>query len=105
MELIYQVRADSCAGCGACLLTCPEHALQPGPPRTGGGRPPLVLAGRCSGCGECAEICPVDAIDAIDAVNAADTVMPVQPAVVVVPPVVVPPVVVPPVAVQSVAAA
>ncbi len=91
MELIYQVRADSCAGCGACLLTCPEHALQPGPPRTGGGRPPLVLAGRCNGCGECAEICPVDAIDAV---NAADTVMPVQPAVVVVPPV----------AVQSVAA-
>ncbi len=79
MELIYQVRVDSCAGCGACLLTCPEHALRPGSPRTGGGRPPVIISGRCSGCGECAEICPVDAIDAA---NAADTVMPVQPAVV-----------------------
>ena len=51
----------ACLGCGACLLTCPEHAIRPVHDR--GGRPPLaVLPGRCTGCGECAEICPADAI-------------------------------------------
>lgn len=46
----------ACQGCGACLLTCPEHAIRPVP---GGLR---VLALRCTGCGECVEICPVDAV-------------------------------------------
>ncbi len=51
----------ACQGCGACLLTCPEHAIRPVHDR--GDRPPLaVLPGRCTGCGECAEICPADAI-------------------------------------------
>jgi Pyruvate/2-oxoacid:ferredoxin oxidoreductase delta subunit len=45
-----------CQGCGACLLTCPEHAILPVP---GGLR---VRADRCSGCLECLEICPVGAI-------------------------------------------
>ena len=48
----------ACQGCGACLLTCPEHAIRPAPGR------PIVLAERCTGCGECIEICPVDAISA-----------------------------------------
>jgi Pyruvate/2-oxoacid:ferredoxin oxidoreductase delta subunit len=43
-----------CAGCGACLLTCPEHAIRPA---QGG----LVVLDTCTGCGECAEVCPVDA--------------------------------------------
>ncbi len=50
------VTIGACQGCGACLLTCPEHAIRPA------GGTLVVLAQRCSGCGECIEICPVDAI-------------------------------------------
>ncbi|HZG06014.1 MAG TPA: 4Fe-4S binding protein [Streptomyces sp.] len=46
-----------CAGCGACLLTCPVHAIRP----LGGAL--LVRAGLCTGCLECVEVCPVDAIE------------------------------------------
>ena len=45
-----------CTGCGACLATCPERALQRAPRR------PLVVAERCTGCLACVEVCPVDAI-------------------------------------------
>lgn len=48
--------STACTACGACLLTCPEHALRPAPRR------PVVVASRCTSCGECVEICPVDAI-------------------------------------------
>jgi Pyruvate/2-oxoacid:ferredoxin oxidoreductase delta subunit len=48
----------ACQGCGACLLTCPEHAIRP---RPGGSL--LVLDAACTGCGECQEVCPVDAIE------------------------------------------
>ncbi len=50
----YLVSSD-CTACGACLLTCPEHALVAGIPLQ-------VRADRCSDCGECIEVCPVDAI-------------------------------------------
>jgi ferredoxin len=50
------VAIGACQGCGACLLTCPEHAIRPD------GGTLRVLADRCTGCGECIEICPVDAI-------------------------------------------
>jgi len=52
------VLIDGCQGCGACLLTCQEHAILPGRLR------PVVLPQRCTDCGECLEICPVDAIRA-----------------------------------------
>lgn len=48
--------SDACTACGACLLTCPEHALRPAP------RKPVVVAPRCTSCGECVEVCPADAI-------------------------------------------
>jgi electron transport complex protein RnfB len=48
----------ACVGCGACLRTCPEHAIRPTAP---GSPAPLLVLGFCSGCGECAEICPADA--------------------------------------------
>ncbi|WP_349263764.1 indolepyruvate ferredoxin oxidoreductase subunit alpha [Actinocrinis sp.] len=47
----------ACQGCGACLLTCPAHAIRPR-----GGRL-AVRADLCTGCGECIEVCPVDAIE------------------------------------------
>ncbi len=48
--------SSACTACGACLRTCPEHALRPAPQR------PVVVAERCTSCGECVEICPTDAI-------------------------------------------
>ena len=50
------VTIAGCQGCGACLLTCPEHAILPVPSGL------RVRADRCTGCLECLEICPVDAI-------------------------------------------
>ena len=55
MDLIV---TDRCQGCGACLLTCPGHAIRPH------GRPLLVVQELCTGCLECIEICPADAIEA-----------------------------------------
>ena len=49
-----------CRGCGACLLTCPEHAIRPGT-----SRPLVVLGDLCTECGECVEICPADAIEVL----------------------------------------
>jgi len=46
---------DSCTACGACLLTCPEHAIVVGLPL-------VVRADRCTSCGECVEVCPADAV-------------------------------------------
>jgi len=51
------VVTQRCQGCGACLLTCPVHAIRPVKGTL------LVRADLCTGCGECVEICPVDAID------------------------------------------
>ncbi len=45
-----------CQGCGACLLTCPEHAIRPR------GGELSVRAELCTRCGECVEVCPVDAV-------------------------------------------
>ena len=49
-----------CRGCGACLLTCPEHAIRPG-----AGVALVVLGDVCTECGECVEICPADAIEVV----------------------------------------
>ncbi|WP_370092463.1 DUF362 domain-containing protein [Streptacidiphilus sp. MAP12-20] len=55
--------SDRCQGCGACLLTCPTHAIRPH------GNPLLVLADLCTGCLECLDVCPVDAIDVLDSID------------------------------------
>jgi len=51
------VTAD-CRGCGACLLTCPEHAIRPGATVL-----LAVLGELCTDCGECVDVCPADAIE------------------------------------------
>ena len=50
---------DVCAGCGACIKTCPEKAIQPAPGEHHS--PLIVLEDRCTACAECAEVCPVSA--------------------------------------------
>lgn len=58
MRSIFAV-TDACAGCGACIKTCPEKAIRPA--QGGQDSPLVVLEDRCSGCAECAEVCPVSA--------------------------------------------
>ena len=58
MKSVFAV-TDACAGCGACIRTCPERAIRPAP--TGRPSPLVVLEDRCTGCAECAEVCPVAA--------------------------------------------
>lgn len=50
---------DDCAGCGACLLTCPERAIHPAP--EGHHVPLVILEDLCTACAGCAEVCPVAA--------------------------------------------
>ena len=54
--MIPVITTDS-RGSGACLLTCPEHAIRPH------GEPLAVLGELCTECGECVEVCPADAIE------------------------------------------
>ena len=49
------VFTSDCTACGACLLTCPEHAIVVGLPLH-------VRDDRCTSCGECVEVCPADAV-------------------------------------------
>lgn len=58
MKSVFAV-TDACAGCGACIRTCPEKAIRPAPP--GQPSPLVVLEDSCTGCAECAEVCPVAA--------------------------------------------
>jgi precorrin-8X/cobalt-precorrin-8 methylmutase len=51
----------ACTACGACLATCPEHALSPARHR------PAIDNDRCTDCLACLEVCPVDAIHPIEA--------------------------------------
>ncbi|HLN18073.1 MAG TPA: 4Fe-4S binding protein [Acidimicrobiales bacterium] len=48
--------SDACTACGACLVTCPTHALRPAPRR------PAVVDDRCTGCLACVEVCPRAAV-------------------------------------------
>ena len=58
MRRVFAV-TDLCAGCGACINTCPEKAIRPAP--RGYSSPLIVLEYIGTGCAECAEVCPVAA--------------------------------------------
>jgi ferredoxin len=51
---------NACAGCGACIKTCPQKAIRPAQ-KSGSPSPLIVLEDRCTACAECAEVCPVSA--------------------------------------------
>ena len=53
------VVTDACAGCGACIKTCPEKAIRPAP--RDHSSPLVILEDLCTACAECAEVCPVSA--------------------------------------------
>lgn len=55
---------QACTACGACLLTCPEHAIVVGLPLA-------VRDDRCTSCGQCLEVCPADAIVDLNATHRA----------------------------------
>lgn len=57
-ELIA-VDLEMCMHCGACVGTCPSHALT---------LHDLSIAadGNCTGCGTCIRVCPVGAIEKCD---------------------------------------
>lgn len=46
-----------CSGCGACVPTCPEHAISLVDISDQGIRP-VVDSANCSKCGECVKVCP-----------------------------------------------
>jgi ferredoxin len=58
MKKVFAV-TNTCAGCGACIKTCPEKAILPAPKAYLS--PLMVLEDRCTACAECAEVCPVSA--------------------------------------------
>jgi pyruvate formate lyase activating enzyme len=57
-ELVW-VR-ERCLGCGLCLTTCPQGALQ-----TAADGARVIIRQRCNGCGQCAEACPGDALNLV----------------------------------------
>ncbi len=70
MSLRIFAVTDACAGCGACIKTCPEKAIQPAP--KGYPSPLIVLEDLCSGCAECADFLGPAADISVGSVGSAD---------------------------------
>ncbi len=54
--VVYEILADKCNGCGACLRTCPAGAI------VGEKKKPHSITDRCIKCGSCFQKCKFDAI-------------------------------------------
>ncbi len=52
------IKAESCMGCGICVMECPVDAIhQPHP-----GEPAVIDEVSCIRCGRCHEVCPKNAV-------------------------------------------
>ncbi|MGC9024727.1 MAG: 4Fe-4S binding protein, partial [Chloroflexia bacterium] len=56
---MVHVREERCSGCGVCLESCPQEAIQLREGRA------WVDATRCNGCGACVEVCPNGPIEPV----------------------------------------
>ncbi|MGA8042644.1 MAG: NAD(P)-binding domain-containing protein [Terracidiphilus sp.] len=69
-----QIHTDSCIGCGACVLACPEGDVL----GLIEGKATIINGHKCIGHGLCAEECPVGAITMVMAKPSAGADMPVM---------------------------
>ncbi|CAL6020625.1 4Fe-4S_dicluster domain-containing protein [Hexamita inflata] len=53
-----KIDQEACIGCGACLSSCPQEALE----FNGDGKSALITPNKCDGQGMCIDACPVQAI-------------------------------------------
>ena len=56
---------ESCAGCSLCVINCPKHCIEIGPPAYHGDiftKAVLARPDDCLGCGLCVAACPIDAV-------------------------------------------
>ena len=56
----FKVNKSKCAGCGACLQTCPHGAI-----KIGEDGKAFINQNKCKKCGKCQKICPFDTIKEI----------------------------------------
>ncbi|MFA5027074.1 MAG: 4Fe-4S dicluster domain-containing protein, partial [Candidatus Methylomirabilota bacterium] len=54
---VYEIAAERCSGCQACLRACPAEAVS-GERR----RPHVIDPARCTACGACRDACPTQAV-------------------------------------------
>lgn len=54
--MAYQIDANMCVGCGACVSTCPVSAIEPKDSKY------TIKSDICISCGACVGSCPVTAI-------------------------------------------
>jgi len=55
-EMTLQIRKDLCLGCGLCVESCPQQAIQLLMGQAG------IDQGRCNQCCLCLEVCPQGAV-------------------------------------------
>ncbi len=53
----FKIDKSKCAGCGACVRTCPLEAIHIGKDGKA-----IIDKKKCQKCGECKEVCPFGAI-------------------------------------------